>query len=94
VFQAGGSIPTGRLADGVKLKVSQQAVLTAALESEGATSAAPPCTTTATSFAVFDGAGDYIAVELDGCRRTFFPNVFMAATSESVNATLAAAGVS
>jgi hypothetical protein len=93
VAQTGGSIPEGRFVRGVKLDSSQQAALAAALESAGS-AAASPCTATATRLAVLDSAGDFIAFELDGCRRTFFPNDFVGATPGSVNATLTAAGIS
>ena len=93
VAQTSGSVSEGQFTRGASLNSSQQTELAAALDSAGA-KAASPCAASATKFAVLDGAGDYIAIELDGCHRILFPNGFIGAMPESGTAALTAAGVS
>lgn len=93
VSPTGGSpIGLGEFGHGVKLGSTQQLAIASALTNAGSTPAAA-CTATASKFALLTVGASDIAVELDGCQRTVYPNLFVAQTPPSVLNALSAAGI-
>lgn len=84
-------IAIGSFTHGAKLTAAQQAMAAAAL-SEAADAPAPACSAKATGFAVLDGPYAGELVELDGCRRTRWPNGFIGATPAALSQFLGSLG--
>lgn len=89
---ASGGVPVGAFERGVKLTSAQQQAIAAAYLQVGRLGF-KPCASAATKFALLTVGTAEIAVELDGCQRTDYPDYSGSQTPASVLATLRAAGI-
>ena len=89
---AAGGIAVGMFDHGLKLSSAQQRAVAAAF-ADSSVSAAEPCELQASKFALLTVGGSNLAVELDGCLRTSYPDFSFAQTPAAVLAALRAAGV-
>ncbi|HEU5354545.1 MAG TPA: hypothetical protein VFU65_08780 [Actinocrinis sp.] len=76
-------VAVGSLTHGVKLTSAQQSALAAAVGNASQTPA-PACSVRATRFALLEGPGAGLLMELDGCKRVRWPNNFTSTAPDTL----------